>query len=205
MGKRKVMAFIDGFNLYHSIDDLQINNHLKWLDIWKLCESSLNETEKLIAVKYFTAYTEWNRRKVARHKIYIRALESSGVEIVRGRFAKETKTDINTGNRVEIYEEKETDINIAISLINHAVNDDYDQALVITADSDQVPTLEMVRNKFEKEIRLLIPMNRRADELKRNATFHETLSVSKLESCLFPDTVQLDGDNQITKPENWNK
>ena len=33
----RVIGFIDGFNLYHAIDDLG-QAHLKWVDLPKVCE-----------------------------------------------------------------------------------------------------------------------------------------------------------------------
>jgi len=52
---RKVIAYIDGFNLYHAIDDLR-KPHLKWLDLKALAASICGENETLVATKYFSAH-----------------------------------------------------------------------------------------------------------------------------------------------------
>ncbi|MEA2783580.1 MAG: hypothetical protein QOK29_5139 [Rhodospirillaceae bacterium] len=55
---RKVVAYIDGFNLYHAIDDLR-KPYLKWLDLHALARSICGNDETLVGVKYFSAYATW--------------------------------------------------------------------------------------------------------------------------------------------------
>ncbi|MEX0723296.1 MAG: NYN domain-containing protein [Gracilimonas sp.] len=202
--KIRVVAFIDGFNIYHSIDDLEINDHLKWLDIWKMCDSITNNREELKNVYYFTAETYWNREKKGRHTVYMKALEHTGVSIIKGRFTKMTKRDINSGRDVQIYEEKETDINIALQMISGAVEDEYDQAILVTADSDQVPTVKLLRDSFGKEVKLLKPIGRKADELKKHSTFFERINLELLENSQLPDTIKI-GNSTITRPDKYKK
>ena len=40
MKKIRVNAYVDGFNLYHAIDELG-HNHLKWVNLRALCEQFL--------------------------------------------------------------------------------------------------------------------------------------------------------------------
>ena len=35
---KRVACYVDGFNLYHAIDDLR-KPHLKWVNLWALAES----------------------------------------------------------------------------------------------------------------------------------------------------------------------
>ena len=55
MKKRKTIAYIDGFNLFHAINELS-RPELKWVNLWSLSESLLREEEELIEVNYFSAY-----------------------------------------------------------------------------------------------------------------------------------------------------
>lgn len=202
--KRRVYAFIDGFNLYHSIADLPINNHLKWLDLHKLISNTLNSTEELQRVFYFTAFTIWDGNKKARHKIYIKALEKTGVETIYGRFSKTSKRTLK-GEEVKVQEEKETDVNIAIQMIKYAFRDEYDRAFLLTADSDQVPTIKMIRSDFKKEVKLLIPFNRKADELKSNSDFHQSISIDLMEKSQLPSRILLADKKELRRPDNWKK
>ena len=64
----RIIAYIDGFNLYHAIDDIgkpdprkpnataKRRPHLKWLNLWSLCESIAGDNETVIEVNYFSAY-----------------------------------------------------------------------------------------------------------------------------------------------------
>ena len=86
--KKRIITFIDGFNLYHAIDSLH-QNHLKWLDLWSLSEAfSKPSTEKVEVVYYFTALATWLPDCMKRHKTYIEALESRNVTTVLGHFKK---------------------------------------------------------------------------------------------------------------------
>lgn len=202
--KRKVIAFIDGFNLYHSIDDLgPLNNHLKWLNLWKLCEISCTEQEELVGVKYFTAVQTTSQRKKIKHLVYIRALEFYGVEIIKGRFARTKKRHMDRKEFFPVLEEKETDVNIAIQMVKGAIKDEYDTAFLITADSDQVPTIKLVKD-IGKQVRVLIPVRRQANELKRVSDRSEQISIDKLSNCLLPGEVHTNG-RRIVRPDDYKK
>ena len=62
---KQVIAFIDGFNLYHTI--LKVDDgRYRWLDVKGLCQSFLKkDTEVLATVYYFTAFAEWNPRRLS--------------------------------------------------------------------------------------------------------------------------------------------
>lgn len=63
-GKPRVVFFVDGFNLYHSVAEAETHLpdiQLKWLDIPALCTSYLHQIgggAELSEVHYFTAYAE---------------------------------------------------------------------------------------------------------------------------------------------------
>jgi hypothetical protein len=51
----RAALYVDGFNLYHAIDDLQLD-YLKWLNLWKLGELLIpSMSETLAKVVYCTA------------------------------------------------------------------------------------------------------------------------------------------------------
>lgn len=87
---------IDGFNLYHSAVDASDElggETTKWLDIHSLCSSFLyliGNNAQLKNIYYFSALARHKNRsdpgKVSRHLIYIKCLESTGVEVKLARF-----------------------------------------------------------------------------------------------------------------------
>ena len=82
-------AYVDGFNLYKGI--LQDKNNLKWLDLRSFCQSRWPE-KKLAEVYFFTAGLKERFRgddAPRRQHTYIRALEGSGVHVIKGVFRKD--------------------------------------------------------------------------------------------------------------------
>ncbi len=89
MTTRRVSVYIDGFNLYHALDDLG-ESHLKWLDLWALSETLVREKEVVTTVKYFSAYATWMPASYRRHQRYVAALQSRGVQFIEGSLQRET-------------------------------------------------------------------------------------------------------------------
>ena len=85
MNKRKTIAYVDGFNLFHAIDELG-RPELKWVNLWSLSESLLREGEELVEVNYFSAYATWMPAKYKKHRDYTAALQFEGVNLVLGQF-----------------------------------------------------------------------------------------------------------------------
>jgi len=120
----RVIAFVDGFNLYHSLQENPAYSKYKWLDIRKLLESYVSPKE-LKEIYYFTALVHWKPDKVNRHKIFIRALEQTGVNVVYGEFRKKDRYCSRCKEYYPTFEEKQTDVNIAIHLFRLAIEDRY--------------------------------------------------------------------------------
>ena len=76
---KRVVAFVDGFNLYHSISKPRFRKYC-WLDLKKLVTHFLRSNESLDALHYYTAFATWRSQdSMSRHRAYISALESTGV------------------------------------------------------------------------------------------------------------------------------
>jgi uncharacterized LabA/DUF88 family protein len=146
----RVIAFIDGFNLYHSL--IQADSQGKrpyakyrWLDYWTLTQCFADSHDTLEAVYYFTAYTEWNKAKKSRHLDFVRVQRDRGVTVVEGRFRLVQRTCQSCKQIFDTYEEKRTDVNIAVTMLQLAFADVYDKAILISADSDLIPAIQAVR------------------------------------------------------------
>ncbi len=50
----RLIAYIDGFNLYFGMKDKGWRRYY-WLNLQKLCKNLLKSNQKLITTKYFTA------------------------------------------------------------------------------------------------------------------------------------------------------
>ena len=202
---KRIITFIDGFNLYHAIADLK-DNHLKWVDLWRLSEAFIKpSSERLEAVYYFTALATWLPDSMGRHQTYIRALEKRNVTPVLGHF-KRKKARCNACHASwTTREEKESDVNIALYLLNEAYLDHYDKAFIVTADSDLVPAIQMVLDHFpEKEIVVLTPPNRYqiARELRSKV---QTIKIrtKHLKNNLLPNQLIDNRGNNIMRPAEY--
>ena len=83
---KRVCFVIDGFNLYHSLNDIAVHNNglcSKWLDVRALCTSYLHvigSGAQLEKIFYFTAvaYFRNDPNLILRHENYIKCLEDCG-------------------------------------------------------------------------------------------------------------------------------
>ena len=89
-----MFLFIDGFNLYHSIDDLAKiyprYNTYKWLNLRDLSNGFLSKNQRLEDIYYFSALATWNHNKTQKHEIYIKALQTTNVNIILGKFKRKS-------------------------------------------------------------------------------------------------------------------
>lgn len=83
------------------------------------------------------------------------------------------------GNEWLRHEEKKTDVNIAVRILDDAYDDRFDKAIVVSGDSDLVPAIQSVYTRFpEKRIIVAFPPKRNSAELKLVA--EKTLLLEKV-------------------------
>ncbi len=82
----------------------------------------------------------------------------SGVKPVMGKFKTKDRKCRKCRYKWTGHEEKETDVNIALAMLNLAYKNEYDHAFLISNDSDLAPAIHMVRANFpEKLITTSVP------------------------------------------------
>jgi uncharacterized LabA/DUF88 family protein len=202
---KRVSFYIDGLNLYHSINDIRSFHKYKWLDIKRFCASFIRKDETISRVKYFTSYAHHIADSYTRHKIYIKALQLTDIDIIFGRFGKKTVKCKKCRKEFYAYEEKRIDVEIAVNFLADAINDHYDKAFILSGDSDLVPAIKLVRqNCPEKELGVIIPISRQAEELKLTADSHMKVKEKHLKTSQLEDSINIEGSNPITRPSSWN-
>ncbi|SEK08296.1 6-hydroxy-3-succinoylpyridine 3-monooxygenase HspA [Marinovum algicola] len=208
----RIFGYVDGFNVYHAIDDANravrgARSHLKWLNLFSLLQEFTDPAVHSIdAVKFFTAYPTWNKEKTERHKNYTRALECAGVTIIEGQFKPKTCFCKNCRTNYKAREEKESDVNIAMHLINDAHLDRFDQAFLVTNDSDLLGPVRLLRNTFDdKQIKVIAPPFRRhSKELWAAADKRGQILEEHMERNLLPETAN-DGSGRVLfrRPDDY--
>jgi len=201
----RIIFLFDGFNLYHALEANPNYHKFKWLNLRNLSNLFLRKSEQLEGIYYFTSLVPWSADKQNRHKIYIRALRHMGVRPIYGAFRRRTKKcRAQCKLEFETYEEKMTDVNIAVHLLRWAVEDKFDTAVLITGDSDLVPAVEAVKDLYaEKRVNVIIPIGRRANLLKAACDESFKIKVKHLASSQFPDVVDLGGGVSVSRPPTW--
>jgi len=181
--QRKVIAYIDGFNLYHAVRELR-SQRLKWCDVRSLVSGFLGPSETLHETRYYTAYPKHLDKNVRRRfNSYTMALEATGVRVIKGAFKKKDNTikidkikpplTISGDKRTHIYykshEEKETDVHLSVDLVGDAYENRYDKALVVSRDSDIFPSIRYVIDRLypAKRIMILYPPSLSKDKKRR--------------------------------------
>jgi uncharacterized LabA/DUF88 family protein len=197
----RIICFVDGFNLYHALQAIG-KAHLKWLDL-KLLFSHLTRAKSQIITQilFFSAYPTWKPDSYRRHRQYVSALLTTGVTPVMGQFKNKPKQCLKCGATWVNHEEKETDVNLALALLDLAYKDAYDHAFVLSRDSDLAPAIHKVKQNFpDKTITVLAPYNyRHSSELIQAADRHKTINLKHIATSLFPADIYDAGGNLVVK------
>jgi uncharacterized LabA/DUF88 family protein len=204
---------IDGFNLYHSARTAAAEGvaHTKWLDIRSLCESYLHlvgSGATLEAIHYFSAlarHLETSKPQVTRrHLRFIECLEDSGINVELSRFKRKTIKCDHCAQVIVRHEEKETDVAIAVRLIEILQRDKADTVLLVTGDTDLAPAVRAAKRLFpEKLVGFAFPYRRKNNELARIADISFNIGRGQYARYQFPDTVLLRNGRTVAKPTSW--
>lgn len=209
---KRSMFFVDGFNLYHSLDNEPRFHKYKWLNLWQLAlQFSHQPYEDLKYVKYFTAYATWrNFDSVSRHRAYVNALQNVGVDIVFGRFQEKQlrcKAVSGCGQKYISHEEKLTDVNIAISIVESCITNKCDILYLVSGDNDLVPALEAAKRICPAlEITVVLPINAKAKTLSaichNNGYNIAKINETYLATSQFPQQVIIN-NKTYSCPKQW--
>jgi len=200
--KERVIVYIDGFNLYFGMTASFPD--IKWLDVELLAKNLLKPDQELMGVVYFTSMVSNNPPKEQRQRAYISALETSRVKIIFGHYKSKNKSCSRCGHTWNGNEEKMTDVNIAVEMLKDAMEDKFDMAMLISGDSDLVPPIQAIHQKFpQKRVFVAFPPNRSNISVKNVAKGSLIIGRKKLKDSQFPDQLRLKSGYLLNKPTNW--
>ena len=203
--KAKAALYIDGFNLYHAVNDLG-EPFLKWCNFWRLGEIIIPQaSEQLVRVVFCTAYYPGDHGKKVRHERLIKALEIAGVETILGHFSKEPASCFSCGHKWDKPTEKASDIHIALSVYEDAVNNVFDTAYMLTADTDQAATARFVKQRFpsKKLVSVSPPGRAHSQHILSFASGKIALSRDHMERALFRRAVAAEGKTPVLRPPEY--
>lgn len=204
---QQVTAYIDGFNLYFGLRQSGWRRYY-WLDLPALITSLLKPHQRLVATHYFTARIRTNGRNAAdakRQGDYLDALACCpGLSTQFGHYLQKTRTCKSCGATWPDYEEKMTDVNLAVQLLADAFEDRFDTAFIVSGDSDLTTPIRQVRQRFpDKRLVVAFPPNRHSAQLKQVAHGYLTVGEDKLRRCQLPDPVITASGHPLHRPAYW--
>jgi uncharacterized LabA/DUF88 family protein len=200
-----VIAYVDGFNLYHGLHDRYRRRYL-WLDLERLVQR-LRPNDRIEAVRYFTALVRDEPAALGRQRAYLDALSahSGAIKITLGRYQAKKLACRECGNAWTSYEEKETDVNIAVSIVADAAAGASDLALIISADSDLCPAIRTARALNPRRGMIAaFPPRRSSFEIRSLIRGAFTIAAADIRNSLLPDTVTDPATGRVHKrPGKW--
>jgi len=210
----RTVFIVDGFNLYHSVREASKfydGKGTKWLNIIELCRSYLyiiSKTAKLEKAYYFSAlanHLELTRPDVtARHRTFIECIKDTGIKIHLARFKKKYILCNHCGKSIKRHEEKETDVAIASSIFGILHQDEADNIVIMSGDTDIAPAVRTAKSLFpEKLIGFAFPYGRKNKELATISDFSFTISKEQYRKYQFPDPYVLKSGRKINRPLEW--
>lgn len=215
----RTSVYIDGFNLYYRA--LKGTPH-KWLDVAALSSAVLPAVNSVTAIHYYTAHISGRLDAGApgRQRVYLAAISSlPGVSIHYGNFQVTRRWSplvqppdflppypVAAGSRIDVArvwktEEKGSDVNLGVHLVRDAFRGAFDEAAVLTNDTDLVEPIRIVVEELGLPVTLLAPVSVPATSLSKVAS-HMRHVAPYLGPCKLPDPVIV-GGKTYAKPPGW--
>lgn len=204
MSPERVIVYIDGFNFYHGLRDAGLHTS-RWLDFTALSRALLKPWQNLVEVRYFTTRIRNHRGTEARQGVYLDALgQDSMMSIDYGHFLEKNMTCKKCGGTWRKAEEKKTDVNIAVRLLDDAFDDRYDAAILISGDSDLAPPITSVHTRFpNKRVIVAFPPKRHSAELDRCARVALRIPSAKIRQSRLPQEIITSSGVRLVAPPGW--
>lgn len=224
----RVNIYVDGFNLYYGCCKA---TPYKWLDLAALA-GQLLPGANIQRIRYFTADVNPDPSdpdQLVRQQTYLRALRTlPNLTIKKGFFltkpSKKRRVYPLYGPNPKIpnpanypisvwkVEEKGSDVNLATSLLLDAAAGGFDDAWVITNDSDLAWPIQMARKTYRVRIGVFKPQRPAgfSSGLTRPDSHHLILAArwfrrieeAHLAASQFPQSLT-DKDGVFSKPPTW--
>ena len=205
MNGKRIIVYVDGFNFYFGLKSKSWRKFY-WLDLVKFFESFVKPHQNLEKVLYFSARPH-DKAKADRQDLLFSANKLNprfGLHL--GKYLKKISTCRKCGASHTHYEEKETDVRIATTIVRDVVLDKCDISIIVSADSDLVPAIELIRefNPLHK-VFVYFPPNRFSFDLNNKADSIIKLEnhIAKFQDAILPDSMTLANGYEVKKPSSW--
>lgn len=203
--KKSAIVYVDGFNLYNGIHDIYGHKFL-WLDLLQLVQN-FRKKHEILSVKYFTAPLLNDPGAQSRQAIYWNALKGvhgERVQIVEGRYQRSDRKCRECAHEWPHYEEKETDVNLALSIVLDSIQKPATDYFLITGDSDAAPAIRQAQKLNPDGFYMaLFPPMRQSFELQALMPNSMVIGESRLRQAQLPEEIVLPSGQVLEQPQKW--
>ncbi len=126
------------------------------------------------------------------------------MDVVLSRFKKKTIRCRHCGQRFSRYEEKETDVALAVKLMEVLMQDTCDTVVLVTGDTDLAPAVRGAQALFPaKTVAFAFPYKRKNKELKQLSPDSFEISRGQYAKFQLSDPYLLPNGREVSKPPTW--
>lgn len=203
MFRRRARLYVDGFNLHHAILDLN-RPELLWLDLMALGRSILPPSERLAGVVWVSAHRPQKRDRMISLAAYEAALGSRGVRCLMGHFVVHSDHCHACGHQWMDATEKQSDVNLALSVAADAAANRFDTAYILTTDGDHAATTRFLKEGYpNKRVVSVAPPGRGHNrQLLEWVDARTEVEIPMLEAAALPDRLRT-RQGWIERPDSW--
>lgn len=199
----RVLGFVDGFNLYFGLREAGYKR-LLWLDVSKLVANLCKPRQTYLGVNYFTARINGPGPKRDRQKVLLEAYETlTDCQVHFGVYQSSSRTCAFCGAQWTQSSEKMTDVNIAVEMLSAAALDEFDTALLISADSDLAPAVQKTIELYKKRVVIAFPPKRASQRLSTLASGFFHIARGQLAKSQLPEEVTRPDGFVLRRPSSW--
>ena len=171
----RIMIFIDGSNMYHSLKNIFGRTDL---DIGKFCHKLLGR-RKLIRIYYYNARVgmkEEPERYKQQQQFFAGVNAIPYSELRLGRLVYTNWPSVPPF-------EKGIDVQLTTDMLTHSYKDNYDVAILVAGDSDFAPVLQAVKDNGEHVEVALFGRGGSSQQLRKVADRVITINARFLHGC----------------------
>lgn len=203
---QRVIFYIDGFNFYFGLREKKWKKYY-WLDIVQFCSQFIRSHQEIIEVNYFSSIPINSHGDADRQDLLFSANKMNPLfNLHLGKFLSKDKECRKCKGIIKSFEEKETDVNIATTMIRDCVLNRSDLSILISADSDLIPPINFIREfKPNHKIIVYFPPGRFSYDLKNKSNVSIKLDSheDKFDKAVLPEEIELPNGYKIRRPPHW--
>lgn len=205
MNKQRVIVYVDGFNFYYGLKQKGWKKFY-WLDIVKFFEKMMTPNQELVEVNYFSARPHDDEASRKQDLFFMANKLNPKFHLILGKYLKKDLKCPNCKKIIHTFEEKETDVRVATQMINDVYHKRCDITIIVSADSDMVPSIEIIREiSSTHKVFAYFPPLKHSVTLTNSCDAVRKLSgyASRFNQSMLPNEVTLPNGYVAHRPDNW--